>query len=200
MLMVLSMTTLHFSFYDDCLQVICDFCASASAGAGIRVMCHWWCYWYHVMLMPMASHDHKSHVAPHFNHLDLRNVMMSLMTQSASLDATVSVNGITWPKRSYCTLFCSFWCKECNTAIDISISVMWWWYWYHVRLMSEPMVSHDPKVMLHLIVKIFTSGMQGCYLWCHRHLMMPTLVLHDSNVNTNGVRWPKKLHLPFWPE
>ena len=28
----------------------------------------------------MASHDPKSHIAPHFDHLDLRNVMMPLTT------------------------------------------------------------------------------------------------------------------------
>ena len=74
------------------------FCTITSTGACITVMHHWWCHWYHVMLQPMVSHDQKSHTASHFNHLDLRNAMVPLMTPSASLDATDIANSITWRK------------------------------------------------------------------------------------------------------
>ena len=36
----------------------------------------------------------KCHVAPYFNHLDLRTAMIPFMT-SVSFDANVSANGIT---------------------------------------------------------------------------------------------------------
>ena len=35
----------------------------------------------------MASHDQTGHVVNHFDYLDLRNIMMSFMTASASLAA-----------------------------------------------------------------------------------------------------------------
>ena len=40
------------------------------------------------VLVQMVSHDPKSHVAPHFDHLDLRNAMVALMELSTSHDAT----------------------------------------------------------------------------------------------------------------
>ena len=77
------------------------FCISA----GINDMPHLLFYWYHVLLMPMELHDQKSHIVPHFNHLDVRDAMMPLMVPSGSPDANASANGITWPKRSCCTSF-----------------------------------------------------------------------------------------------
>ena len=55
---------------------------------------------HNVMLtpVPMASHEQKSYVMPHFNHLDLRNAMVPLTIISALCDASASSNGITWPK------------------------------------------------------------------------------------------------------
>ena len=57
-------------------------------------------------VIPLASQDAdmgsigitwtKSHVAPHFNHLDLRNAMVPLKTFSASCDASSSIIGVTW--------------------------------------------------------------------------------------------------------
>ena len=58
--------------------------------------CHGQGHWCHVVLM--ALHDQKSHVAPHFNYLNLRNRMVPLIMPSASCDAHASANGITWPK------------------------------------------------------------------------------------------------------
>ena len=46
----------------------------------------------------MASLDQKSHVAFHFNCLDLTNALLPLMTPFASCYASVSVTGVTWPK------------------------------------------------------------------------------------------------------
>ena len=47
------------------------------------------------MPMQMISHDEKSHIAPHFNHLGLRNVMLPLMIPSASCGADSDTNGVT---------------------------------------------------------------------------------------------------------
>ena len=63
------------------------FCTIASAGAGISVICHWQCHWYHMILLPVGSHDPKSHIASHFNHLDIWNLMDPLTVLSASCDA-----------------------------------------------------------------------------------------------------------------
>ena len=46
------------------------------------------------MLVPFVSHDPQSHIALHFNHLDLRNAVMSL----ALCNADVNTNGVTGPK------------------------------------------------------------------------------------------------------
>ena len=48
---------------------------------------------YHVMLMLVVSFDEEINVAPHFDHLDLRNTMMALMTLSASHDVSASASG-----------------------------------------------------------------------------------------------------------
>ena len=53
---------------------------------------------HHVMPVPAPMcHRTKSHVAPHIEHLDLRNAMVPLMTLSASCD-TDAANHITWQK------------------------------------------------------------------------------------------------------
>ena len=59
------------------------FCANDSIGAGTSVMCHGQCHWYNVMLIPIVSHELKSHVASHLNQHDPRNAMMPLMTPLA---------------------------------------------------------------------------------------------------------------------
>ena len=45
--------------------------------------------------MPVASYDQKSHVASNFNHLDLANAVVPLMTWLASCDTDTSSNTIT---------------------------------------------------------------------------------------------------------
>ena len=46
-------------------------------------------------VVSMASHAQKSHRAPHFDCLDLINAMVPLMMPSASCDADTGTNGIT---------------------------------------------------------------------------------------------------------
>ena len=45
--------------------------------------------------MPVASHDQKSHVVPHFEYRYLRNMMVPLMIPSALCDADTGGNGVT---------------------------------------------------------------------------------------------------------
>ena len=49
----------------------------------------------HMMLIPVASHDHA---ASPFDHLDVTNGMVQFMTPLASCDTDTSTNGNTWPK------------------------------------------------------------------------------------------------------
>ena len=48
------------------------------------------------LMIPLASHDQKCHVVPHFNDLDIRNAMVLLTKLSASCDASASArnNGV----------------------------------------------------------------------------------------------------------
>ena len=58
-----------------------------------------------VLMMMLMSHDAdistngvtlpKSHVAPHFDHLDLTNAVKPLMMLSASSDTSSSASGVT---------------------------------------------------------------------------------------------------------
>ena len=58
--------------------------------------------------MPSVSHDQKSHVAPRFNHLDLRNAVVPLIILSTSYDTDANVisvtltKGIQWHHLQFC--------------------------------------------------------------------------------------------------
>ena len=63
----------------------------------------------------MASHDPESHVAPHFDYLDLRNILLPLIMPLVSCDTDTSINGITFQMSGN---------KECNGPIDNATSSM----------------------------------------------------------------------------
>ena len=46
-------------------------------------------------LAPMSLHDPKSQFVPHFDHLDIRNVMVLVTMSSASCNADTGTNGVT---------------------------------------------------------------------------------------------------------
>ena len=48
---------------------------------------------------PMASHDQKSHVAPDFKYLYLRNAILPLTVMLASYDADTNTNGNCMTKK-----------------------------------------------------------------------------------------------------
>ena len=119
--------------------------------------CHWLCYWYHVMLMPMAlcaiDTNWNSVTWPKmlccisFQFLDLRNSAVPLTMPSASCEADADTIGITWHKNTCWTSLWSSWPKEFNGAIDDSISITWCqcqWCWM------------TKEVTLHLISMILT--------------------------------------------
>ena len=55
----------------------------------------WTCMSSNVMLMPVASHDEKWHVATQFDCLDLWNSVVTFTMPLASHDADTNVSGIT---------------------------------------------------------------------------------------------------------
>ena len=78
------------------------------------------------MPAPMLSHDQKSHVAPNFNHLDLRNVMVSLTTLLASHDSKTSASGVNDQKSYFEPHFKCDLSKEYSGAITDTIGIMLW--------------------------------------------------------------------------
>ena len=109
--------------------------------------CHWWHSQHHVMptLMPMASHDLRCHVAPHFDYLELSDAVVPLkmpwtstwyqcqnqkmyhMTKNVMLtcETDTSINDITYQKKWCCTF--SSWLNGYNCAIDSAICITWCW-------------------------------------------------------------------------
>ena len=138
----------------------------------------------------IRSQYQKSHVTPHYNHLDPRNTMVPLMMLVASCNANTRTNYVTWPKMSCCTSFHLSWPVECSHATDNTIGIMWhhyWWQWYHWL-----------KIMLHMILPVIDQ----------RNEMVPLMTLLASgytDVSTIAITWPKchvapqlhsKLHWP----
>ena len=72
-------------------------CSSAIDDAiSIKSYQSWW---------PDALHDPKHHVAPNFDCLDLRNVLVPLTMPLPSCDAVTEANCVTWPKKPCCTSY-----------------------------------------------------------------------------------------------
>ena len=53
---------------------------------------------WHLTMTPLTLQDQKSHVVPHFEHLDIWEVMVVLTMQSALCDPDAGANGVTWSK------------------------------------------------------------------------------------------------------
>ena len=73
--------------------------------------CHWQYYHFHMILglVPIVEHDMKSHVAPYFDHLDIRNAVVSMMVLSTSCDANISEMALHDTNASdimWCQCFC----------------------------------------------------------------------------------------------
>ena len=68
--------------------------------------CHWWCFLHHVISSQMVSYNLKSHAAPHFNFLNLRNAVVPLTTLLAWYSTTTCNCGVSDQTKSCCS---SFW-------------------------------------------------------------------------------------------
>ena len=139
-----------------------------------------------LMLAPMISHDQKSHFAPHFDYLHLKNTMVSLTLPSTSCDTRASdvtgiANCITWWKSHtahhfdhlnlrnvmvpFTMLSVSHQC-QCHQLLLMQ--------WYHMTI----------KVMLHLISVVLTWGKWWCHWWCcwnHVTLMPVPMASNDQS-------------------
>ena len=79
-----------------------------------------------------ASHNQKSHVAPHFDHLDLMNAMVLFTMPSAWHDVDTSVNCISWSMLHL-------------VLIILTLQMQWscWQcHWYHLTPMLMWSKSH----------------------------------------------------------
>ena len=137
---------------------------------------HWWHHQHHLvpMLVLMTSHDQKDHVAPHFCHLDIMNVMVSLTMLSASCD----VNGVTLPKVML-HLIQSTWLKECDGVIDNAIGTMWCRCQSQLHHMSKKLMLHSiswPKECSSAIHEAIC--ITSCWCWCKWHHMPKTVMLN----------------------
>ena len=86
----------------------------------------------------------KSHVAPHFDHIDQINVLLRM--PSVLCDTNT---GITWPKRSHWASFQPSQTNKLNGAIDNAISIMWCWHLCQQHHMTK-------RVMSYLVSIVFT--------------------------------------------
>ena len=110
--------------------------------------------------VPMAWHGQKSHVAPHFYHLDIENAMMPF----ASNDTDTGTISITLPKIHFTPHFDHLGHNECRVILTMPQT--------SCNVDAGTMVSHDQIVMLHFILIILTFGWQWCHCQCHLHHVM----------------------------
>ena len=144
------------------------------------------------MLFPNASHDPKSHVAYHINHLDSRmqwfflqchqhHVMLTLKPM-ASHGPNADTNCVTWSK--------------CHIGPHF--------YHLHVRngmlSLIVPSASHDAGDVVKgnmtkrwcwtSISIILTYAVQWCHWWYWQHHVLPTqmwMVSHDTNTDASSM-------------
>ena len=142
-------------------------CSSAIDDAISVTWCWLQCQWHHIT---------RSHVALHFNHLELRNVMVSLTIPSVSHDT--KANGVTWWKNPCCTSL------HWNGAIIHAVSIIWPW--------CQHQWCHMTKIfILQLISVVLTQGIgQNCDIWLpfddFRNAVVPLTILsvsHDSDAS-----------------
>ena len=141
------------------------------------------------LMMPLTTPDAgangitspKSQVTVHFNHPDLRNLMVPLITLLASCVTDTGSNGITWSKRLCCTFF---------NCLDLMNAMV---------LLTMLLTSHDADVSANSVKWLKTSccthvanmgiTWQKCHVgphfnhlnqtkwWqCHQHQVIVTLV------------------------
>ena len=152
------------------------------------------------LLIPMASHNQKSHVAPQFNYPNLRNAMVPLVMLLKLCDYDASANSIKWPKcqvtlHFYCLYLWNATVPLASCSVNTSANGITWKR-SHVAphfdcfdLVNEMVVFTMPvascdvkqqcqwhhmtkKLMLHLILIILIIQMQLCHWQYHQHNMI----------------------------
>ena len=143
-----------------------------------------------VLMMSSSSHDAdtgangitwlKGHIVSHFDHTDVTNAMMPLMTLLASSDTDTSINGITWLKVLCCILLQSYWPNKCNDVIGNAIGLMRCWCEYqHFQMTEKVMLPHFNHVKLaHKLTK-------WCLWKCYQCHVIHTYV-HGCPHNINS--------------
>ena len=129
-----------------------------------------------VILMPMGSYDHKSHVAPHFNHIDLKKYNGAIDDTITSWDAHSIANSVTDQKGNVAPHFKHLELKMqwCN----------WRYHWHNMMPMLasvDDVTSSQGHIAHHFDCLYQMNGMV--------QLTMP-LVSHNSDTNVIGVAWP----------
>ena len=128
----------------------------------------------------------RSHVAPHFNSLDLRNAMMPLTT--ASCGTTAGGNGVTdqvhvVPDVDW------YWCKKCIGAIDDTTDTD-----ANSSGITWPKYSCCTSVAQQ-VLKL--KGIQWCHWWCFwQHMTLVPVqmvwIITKSCCIWSLVSWHKK--------
>ena len=163
MLVVFSMTTLYFFRGNIWL------CAIVGTGASISVICHWWNHWYCVILMLVASHDHKSHVAPCSNHLELMNAVVLLMMPSVLHDADAA----------------HFDCLDLRNAV-VSLTSS------QCHMMPMLAVPDSDTACIGAMTKK-VDGTSFCSSWCKEcYGAIDDTQYQVMQVNANYIMWPNK--------
>ena len=154
------------------------------------------CHWYHVIMMAMACHDLKNHVALHFIFPSVRNAIIPLMMLFTSCDTDASGKGINKQKSHFALHF------NCLDLMNAMVPLTVLFAWCQCRCQWCDMTR---KVMLHLILMVLTSGMQWCYCQhCPHHMVLTSMqcfhiktapilpmALCDANANVNSIIWQK---------
>ena len=119
----------------------------------------------------------KSHFALQFSHLDLRIAMVPLMTPLASCDTDANTNGITWPKKAFCTLF-----QWCQLMMLLAA--------YDTHVSASGIKIPKSHVALHFICLNLQNA---------KVPLTALLASYDARTSTIGVTWPiMSCCISFW--
>ena len=117
----------------------------------------------------------KSHVAPHFNCLDVRNAMLPLTTLLTSFGANTGANGVSAQKAIWHLILII---TDLRNAVVPLMTPL-----HHVMLMPTLMASYDQRsnVAPHF----------SCLNLRNAMVLLMMLALCDTGASANGIKWPK---------
>ena len=133
-----------------------------------------------VILMPMASHEQKHHVAPHFSCFNVKNAMVPLMMPLALCDSNASAKASNY-QRSCLIPFGLPWHKECHGAFLVPLVSC------DAKTSANGITWQKRSYFTHLILIILRQQMQLCHWQCYWHHMILMLVPVASNDGTSPV-------------